>query len=118
MYRSYCPLACGETIAGYARPLRRNAVMQHNALSCALIYDVAAQNTNAGDLYFQHITGLHPERRLAAVADTLGRSGGDDIAGMKLRELGAEGDDLRHRIDHLVGAGALHLLAVETRRQG
>src|SRR4029079_15179547 len=60
---------------------------------------------------------LHPQRRLARMADALGRAGGDDIARMQRGEIRAEADDLLARIDQLVGAGVLDLLAVQPRRQ-
>src|SRR5580700_8945211 len=80
--------------------------------------DVRAQRADAGDLDFERVARLHPQRRLAAVADAFGRACGDDVARRQRGEVGAEGDDLRDRIDQLVGAGMLDLLAVQPRRQG
>src|SRR4029077_15717854 len=61
---------------------------------------------------------LQPEGRVWAGADAFGGAGGDDVAGRQRGEVGAESDDLRDRIDQLVGAGMLDLLAVQPRRQG
>src|SRR5712692_9140491 len=82
-----------------------------------LVHDSAAQRTDAGNLDFQHVAGLHPYRRIAAVPDALGRPGRDDVAGREFREIRAEGDDLRHRIDQEIGAGLLHLLPIEPRHE-
>src|SRR5262245_49837639 len=51
------------------------------------------------------------------MADPFRRAGGDHVARQERREVRAEGDDLRHRIDQEIGAGLLHLLSVEPRRE-
>jgi hypothetical protein len=51
------------------------------------------------------------------MADAVRRAGRDDVAGPERCELGAERDDCRHRVNQHVGAGMLHLFAVEPRRQ-
>src|SRR5438270_4036773 len=84
------------------------------ALDCSstlLVHDPAAQRADAGDLHLQHIAGLHPDGRRAAVADAIGRSGGDHVAWRKRGEVGAEGDDLRDRVDQEIGTRALHFRA-------
>src|SRR5215469_2495284 len=79
--------------------------------------DAVAQRADARDLDLEYIAGLHPERRIAAVADAFRRAGRDHIARRKLREVGAERDDLRDRIYQKVRSRALHLRAVEARRE-
>ena len=59
-----------------------------------LVDDPRPQHADVRDLDLQHVAGLHPERRLAAVADALRRAGGDDVAGMQRGEVRAEADDL------------------------
>ena len=76
-----------------------------------------AQHADPGDLHLQHVAGLHEQLRIAAVADALRRAGGDHVAGRERGEVGAERHDVRDRIDQEIGAGALHLLAVEPRHQ-
>ena len=78
-----------------------------------LVHDAVAQRADAGNLDFEHVAGLHPERRIATMADALRCAGGDDVARRERREIRAERNDLRHRIDQQIGAGVLHLLAVE-----
>src|SRR5262245_8407633 len=51
------------------------------------------------------------------MADPFRRAGGDHVARQERREVRAEGDDLRHRIDQEIGAGLLHLLSVQPRRE-
>src|SRR5262245_64339577 len=51
------------------------------------------------------------------MTDPFRRAGGDHVARQKRREVRAEGDDLRHGIDQEIGAGLLHLLPVQSRRE-
>ena len=90
--------------------------MKKKALA-ALVDDPRAQRADASDLDFERVAGLHPQLRLAAVADAFGRSGGDDVAGRQRGKVGAERDDLRDRIDQEISRRVLHLLVVEPRHQ-
>src|SRR5262249_46072500 len=82
-----------------------------------LIHHAVAQRADAGNLDLEHVAGLHPQRRIAAMTDPFRRAGGDHVARRKRREVRAEGDDLRHGIDQEIGAGLLHLLPVQSRRE-
>src|SRR4029077_3588728 len=60
------------------------------------IHHLVAQHADAGDLDLEHIAGLHPQLRTAAMADAFGRAGRDHVAGRERGEVGAEGDDVRN----------------------
>src|SRR5262249_35037986 len=84
------------------------------AKGCALrlVHDRAAQRADAGDLDLEHVAGLHPERRIAAVAHALGRAGCNDITRRQRREVLGESGGLRGRVDQEIGGGALPLRPV------
>src|SRR6516165_8622136 len=54
-------------------------------------------------LVHEHVTGLHPQWWIAAMADPFRRAGGDHVTRQERREVRAERDDLRHRIDQEIG---------------
>src|SRR5262244_1527737 len=85
--------------------------------SLLLIHHAAAQGADAGDFDLEHIAGLHPYRRIAAVADALGRAGRNHVARRERGEVGAERNDVRNGVDEQASARMLHLLAVEPRHQ-
>src|SRR6516225_7781024 len=68
-----------------------------------LVHHAVAQRTDAGNLDLEHVTGLHPQWWIAAMADAFRRAGGDHVARQERREVRAERDDLRHRIDQEIG---------------
>src|SRR5215813_5120612 len=68
-----------------------------------LVHHAVAQRTDAGDLDLEHVTGLHPQWWIAAMADPFRRAGGDHVTRQERREVRAERDDLRHRIDQEIG---------------
>src|SRR5262249_2401384 len=82
-----------------------------------LVHHAVAQRTDAGDLDLEHVTGLHPQWWIAAMADPFRRAGGDHVTRQERREVRAERDDLRHRIDQEIGGGLLPLLPVQPRRE-
>src|SRR5262245_53179365 len=82
-----------------------------------LIRDRVTENAQIGDLDLDRIAGLHPKRRLAARADTAGRSGDDHVAGQELRPLRAILDQLRDVEAKLADALVLHDFAVQARRE-
>ena len=75
------------------------------------------KSPDAGDLDLDLVAALHPERRLAAQADAVGRAGGDDVARLEPghgREIFDDGGDVE---DHVIGRVVLHGLAVQPRRE-
>src|SRR5262249_21864226 len=68
-----------------------------------LVHHAVAQRTDAGNLDLEHVTGLHRQWWIAAMADPFRRPGGDHVARQERREVRAERDDLRHRIDPEIG---------------
>ena len=57
--------------------------------SIPLSGDMRAQHAYSADFHFERIAGLHPQRRLAAMADAFGRAGRNDVARGKRGEVGA-----------------------------
>src|SRR5258705_403503 len=84
---------------------------------CSLVDDIGAQNPDAGNLDFDLVAVLHPQRRLAAGADPVGCAGGDDIARLQPghgREIFDDGGDVE---DHVIGRVVLHDGAIQPRRE-
>src|SRR5436190_6863902 len=85
--------------------------------TCSLVDDIDAQYADAGNLDFDLVAALHPQRRLAAGADAIRRAGGDDVARLQPghgREIFDDGGDIE---DHVIGRVVLHHLAVQPRRE-
>src|SRR4029453_4466193 len=83
----------------------------------SLVDDIDAQSPDAGDFYVDLVAALHPERRLAAQTDSVGRAGGDDVARLQPghgREIFDDGGDVE---DHVIGRVVLHHAAVQPRRE-
>src|SRR5215467_2201844 len=95
----------------------RHQLAPAGTLSGSLVDDIYAQGSYSGDLDFQLVAGLHPERRLAAEPDAVRRAGGDDVARLQPghgREILDDGGDVE---DHVIGGVVLHHVAVQPRRQ-
>ena len=76
------------------------------------------RSSDAGNLDLDHVAFLHPQRRRAISADPAGGAGDDDVAGRKLGEGRAIGDQRGH-VEHQIGnRRGLHLDAVQTRGDG
>ncbi len=75
--------------------------------------DGVAQDSQALDLDFHHVTVAEIDRRLTGETDAGWGAGGDDVAGHEGDGLREEGDDFGDVEDELVGVGVLLGLAVE-----
>ena len=92
-------------------PVRRRARRNSD-----LVLDRIAQDSDSGNLDLDHVAFLHPERRRAIGADPAGSAGDDDVAGRKLgegRAIGDQGGNVEHQIGNRRG---LHFHAVQAGR--
>src|SRR5712691_4833560 len=78
-----------------------------------LVLDRVDQHADALDVDLAGVALLHPQRRLARVADAGRRAGEDDVAGLERDALGDVGDGLRDRKHHVGGIVGLQRLTVE-----
>lgn len=79
----------------------------------SLVHDLLAKNADARNVDLDGVAVPHPERRLPIGANSPGRSGDDDVAGLEFGEGGTVLDERRY-IEHEVGRGRpLNFLSVE-----
>src|SRR5580704_9293810 len=110
-------MKCATAIRPITLASRFHLAFAAGRASGSLVDDIDAQSSDAGNLDLDLVAALHPERRLAAHADTVGRAGGDDIAGLEPghgREIFDDGGDVE---DHVIGRVVLHGVAVQPRRE-
>src|SRR4051794_35253067 len=83
------------------------------ASSGSLVDDIDLQGPDPGDLDLELVAALHPERRLAAEADTVRRAGGDHVARLQPGHGREVFDDVGDVEDHVVGGVALDFGTIE-----
>src|ERR1700733_10852565 len=109
-------MKCATAIRLITLASRLHLALAAGRVSGSLVDDIDAQCPYAGNLDLDLVAPLHPERRLAAHADAVGRAGGDDVARLQPghgREIFDDSGDIE---DHVVGRVVLHGVAVQPRR--